>query len=184
MTTSGLTGSWKRRRRPMADDRLTAKLAVIGEVLEAAAAGPYKVDERHGRDIADEGWSEVRVTGPDGKPLAATFITNVLEPDGADDVTGFLVAAREHMPRLLAAVEAVLKLATPPADISRDLDGNPEGPVVHMVESGSIRWVITRALLGEDDSSREKQLRAAADRVASGDVTACVIPESGGQEDA
>lgn len=148
----------------MTDDTLAERLAAIREHLEAAPAGPYKVDERHGRDIADEGWSEIRVVGPDGSPLAATYITSIIEPDDADDVTGFLVAARTEMPLLVAAVEAVLEVAGSaravltgsPADctnacFSGECDCSGEGRVVGWnISPDDLHSAITRALTGED----------------------------------
>ena len=40
-------------------DLLAAELARMQAITDAATAGPWAVTEDHGRDIADEGWSDV-----------------------------------------------------------------------------------------------------------------------------
>jgi hypothetical protein len=52
--------------------------------------------------------------------------------------------------RLLAAVEAVLKLTAPGSEIHRDLDGNLESPLVQLVRCDAVRETIRAALTGEE----------------------------------
>ena len=57
--------------------------------------------------------------------------------------------------RLLAAVEAALKLAEPTGEVHRDLDGNEEGGVVRVVRCDELREAITAALTGTQRSEEE-----------------------------
>ncbi len=95
----------------MADD-LAATLAGWRKTHLEATPGPWGSEEKHGRDIADEGWSEVRIIGPldSPSPIAITYLTNILEADYTEADAAFIITARTAMPRLLAAVEAALKL--------------------------------------------------------------------------
>lgn len=79
---------------------------------QAATKGPWSVRQRHGVDIADEGWSEVKITAPGGD-IAATFISHVLENYHDGDDADFIVVSRTAMPRLLAIVAEVLKAHRP-----------------------------------------------------------------------
>jgi hypothetical protein len=85
-----------------------AILAGWREITEAADPGPWVVSANHGVDIADEGWSEVRIVTEGGASVAMTFLSHVLEPARDDENGAFIVTARTAMPRLVAAVEAVL----------------------------------------------------------------------------
>jgi hypothetical protein len=55
---------------------------------------------------------------------------------------------RTDVPRLLAAVEAALKLTEPTGEVHRDLDGNEERGVVRVVRCDVLRAAITAALAG------------------------------------
>jgi len=79
------------------------------KITDAATPSPWKVEAKHGRDIADEAWSEVRIKAPDGSDIASTYISHLLENYNADEDEELIVTARTAMPRLLAAVEAALK---------------------------------------------------------------------------
>jgi len=57
-------------------------------------------------------------------------------------------AAAVDVPLLVAAVEAVLKLAEPPERRHYDLDGNWEGPTTVVIPAEMIRADITAALTG------------------------------------
>jgi hypothetical protein len=61
--------------------RSAAKL--MRKRAEAATRGPWTTSEKHGRDIADEGFSDVRVTSAAGD-VAIAYYSNLIEPD-ADD---------------------------------------------------------------------------------------------------
>lgn len=54
--------------------------------------------------------------------------------------------------RLLAAVDAALKLTEPGSEVHRDLDGNEEGGVVRVVRCDVLREAITAALTGTQPS--------------------------------
>jgi hypothetical protein len=97
-TTNGLLGEIRQREQAIKDDEWT--------VIEA-----------HGRDIADEAWSEVRIVDQDGNPVAITFMTNVLEPGDDSECTDFIAHSLTYMSRLLRVVEALRSLC-------RDTDGN------------------------------------------------------------
>jgi hypothetical protein len=62
----------------MADDP-TSTLAGWRKITEAATPGPWNAETKHGRDIADEAWSEVRIKAPDGSDIASTYISHLLE---------------------------------------------------------------------------------------------------------
>lgn len=96
---------------PAPGDDLAAALEQWRMAAAQATPGPWHIDEKHGRDIADEGWSEVRIKDAEGDDVAATFISHLLEPGNSVQDEVFIVAARTAMPRFLAAVEAALKLA-------------------------------------------------------------------------
>ena len=125
-------------------DPVAAELAAIRERADAAARGPWELFENHGIDHADEGWSKVYVTGEFGQPVAVAYETGLLEPDDATENAAFIVAARSDVPRLLAAVEAVLRLT------QRD-DGNDRHPD-RLLRVGEVREAISRDLLSEEGS--------------------------------
>ena len=144
----------------VAGDDLTAELARLSKIEQDATAGPWGTLERHGRDIADEGWSEVHVVGgPDSEPLAATFISHTLETDNTEADTAFIVESRTAMPRLLAAVEAALKLADDWGaeargiflEAARTADAGEVGAASALQSSAAdLRAAITTALTGEE----------------------------------
>ena len=86
-------------------DLLAAELARMQAITDAATAGPWAVTEDHGRDIADEAWSDVRITGPGGEQIMLAYLTGILEPGSPseDADPDFVIAARSFVPRLLAA---------------------------------------------------------------------------------
>lgn len=116
---------------------------------QKATKGPWSVSRRHGTDIADEAWSEVKITAPDGSDIAATYISHLLENYTDGDDADFIVTARTAMPLLAAALEAVLKLTEPPELRDYDLDGNWEGPVEIVIRAALIRETVTRELTGK-----------------------------------
>ena len=150
---------------PDPDDRASAALAAIRAIEQAADPAPWTVSARHGVDIADEGWSEVSIVTGDGAPVALTFLSHILEPGRDDENTAFIAAARTAMPRLLAAVEAVLELHKP-AD--RGTGAQCKGCATHVTFT---RWpcptylAITSALTGPEETvdHRTEAERRAAD---------------------
>lgn len=103
----------------MPDDRITAELAAIRERERAATRGPWRLEPNTG---AGRVWVQIgaRPHEADCEPL---FRVRTLRPTfrpedqqreyrqrGAD--AAFIVAARSDIPRLLAAVEAALELAS------------------------------------------------------------------------
>lgn len=91
----------------MTDGTLTAVLAEIRARCDAASTGPWETTERHGRGYDDEGWSELAVKSPGGV-IAMTYQTDALETENPEADGAFIAHAREDVPRLLAALEAVL----------------------------------------------------------------------------
>jgi hypothetical protein len=96
---------------PAAPTALSAILAGWRKITEAATPAPWNAEAKHGRDIADEAWSEVRIKAPDGSDVASTYISHLLENCRSEEDEAFIVTARTAMPVLLAAVERALKLA-------------------------------------------------------------------------
>lgn len=94
-------------------DNLTAILEGWRKTEQDAPPGPWKPGYRTWTEISDEQCAEARIIGPDDGQLAITFLSDVLEPDRAAEVEAFIVTARIAMPRLVAALEAVLKLHRP-----------------------------------------------------------------------
>jgi len=88
----------------MAGDPLTTALDEIRKREQEATRGPWKVTREHGYDIDGDRWDLPSVTGPGGEDI---FVADVDQP--AADLR-FAAHAREDVPRLLAAVEAVLTL--------------------------------------------------------------------------
>jgi hypothetical protein len=69
---------------PAAELRQAALL--MRERAEKAERGPWFTAEHHGRDIADEGWSDLRVTAAaDAPPVAIAYLTGITEPDLANE---------------------------------------------------------------------------------------------------
>lgn len=75
--------------KPAETMRRAAKL--MRERAGAATPGPWTIREQHGRDIADEGWSDVRVVSPVGD-VAVTYLSNVSESNAANENTEHLAA--------------------------------------------------------------------------------------------
>ena len=51
---------------PDPDDRVASTLTGMGKIEQAATPDVWTVSEKHGVDIADEAWSEVKLTAADG----------------------------------------------------------------------------------------------------------------------
>lgn len=141
-------------------------LAAIRDYCGAAPAPPWTLREKHGRDIAGEGWSEVVVTDAADRPVVAAYITGVFEPESGDEATAFLTRARTDLPRLLAVADAALRLAGRwDADAAelwkrnasfRERHGIPAGlagvdAVALQDRARELREVISAALLGQGD---------------------------------
>ena len=97
-----------------ASDPIAGALDEIRKRAEAATKGPWAVAAEHGSDVSGEGWSDERVIAPSpegGEAVAITYLTDVLEGDPLDENGVFIAHARTDVPRLLAAVDAVLALA-------------------------------------------------------------------------
>ena len=88
---------------PAEELRTAAKL--MRERVQGATAGPWTVREEHGRDIADEGWSDVRVVRP-GAGVAITYLSNVLEGSPHEDNAAYMLAAPS--PHALTVARAYL----------------------------------------------------------------------------
>jgi hypothetical protein len=120
-----------------------AILAGWREAEQAATEGPWGTDENHGRGYDDEGWSRCFILGAlDSATLpvvAATYFTDIIEPDNAEADAAFIVAARTAMPLLLGAVERALELADEWEDSAAIID--PATP---------LREAITAALTGKE----------------------------------
>jgi hypothetical protein len=101
-----LAGGGHDRRVPATGGPAAATLAGWRKITEAATSGPWNVETKHGRDIADEAWSEVRIKAPDGGDIASTYISHLLENYRSEEDEAFIVTARTAMPCLLAALEA------------------------------------------------------------------------------
>lgn len=72
---------------PAAELREAAKR--LRKLATAATPGPWSVTEQHGRDIADEAWSDVRVSSPAGD-VAITYLSNVIE--GGDENEAYIAS--------------------------------------------------------------------------------------------
>jgi hypothetical protein len=96
----------------VADGKLAAALDEIRERERAAAAGPWSVAEEFGWDISDEAWSDYRIVSADGTSVGIFYLTDVIEPDAATENAEFAVGARTDVPRLLAALDEVVNLAS------------------------------------------------------------------------
>ncbi len=93
----------------MADDLIAAELDAVREYERRATAGPWKAEREHLYDMDDAPFSLPSVTGPDGQEI---FGGSVDQP-GAD--LRFAARARTDIPRLLAALDAVLERHAPTA---------------------------------------------------------------------
>jgi hypothetical protein len=116
-------------RRPPENDPVAAALEEIIGRAGAAAEGPWTLTEQHGRDIADEAWSREAVTGASGDPVALTYETSILEPDG-DGNGPFIAAARDDVPCLAGALRDILELAAkarPAGTVSVGCTGSCQG---------------------------------------------------------
>jgi hypothetical protein len=98
---------------PSDPDPLAAELARMQALTDAATDGPWLITEKHGRDIADEAWSDVRITGPGGEQIMLAYLTGILEPGSPseDADPDFVIAARSLMPRMLKALRRINALA-------------------------------------------------------------------------
>ena len=74
-----------------AADELRAAAKLMRERASVATSGPWTTTEAHGRDIADEGWSDVRVRAL-GRDVAVTYMTNILEGDPHEDNAPFIAS--------------------------------------------------------------------------------------------
>lgn len=91
-----------------------AYLAEISARLDATTPAKWIVSAKHGRDIADEGWSELRVISlPDREPVALTYLSGILEPDKAEENAELIAHCREDLARLLAGYYVLLKAHQP-----------------------------------------------------------------------
>jgi hypothetical protein len=124
-------------------------LAEWRKITEAATPGPWNAETKHGRDIADEAWSEVRIKAPDGSDIASTYISHLLENYRSEEDETFIVTARTAIPRLLAAVDAALGLAD-----EIDTHGRTRSPLARETAK-MIRAAITTALAGAQLSEDE-----------------------------
>lgn len=111
----------------MADDELAAALERLRAIEQAADHGPWEVTGIGDEDI----WSDSK----------GGFIAETVNSPGS---AVFIVTARAAMPRLLAAVEAVLEL-------TRDGDGDDLYPSIELTV-GDVREAITRELTGKEAS--------------------------------
>ena len=93
---------------PAEELRTAAKL--MRERVQGATAGPWTVREEHGRDIADEGWSDVRVVRP-GAGVAITYLSNVLEGSPHEDNAAYI--ASMHPGVALAVADWLARFADP-----------------------------------------------------------------------
>ena len=93
----------------MADDLIAIELDAVRGYERQATVGPWKVEREHGHDMDDLPWSLPSVTGPDGREIFGGFA----DQPGAD--LKFAARARTDVPRLLAALDAVLTLHAPTA---------------------------------------------------------------------
>jgi hypothetical protein len=105
-------------------DPVAAYLAEVRERSAAAEPGPWHVEERHGRDYADEGWSQLTVHGgahPSHEPgdfgvtkgtddvlVAECYFDVSNQSEAATENAAFIAEAHTDVPHLLAALEAVL----------------------------------------------------------------------------
>lgn len=63
----------------------------LRERAQWATEGPWSVQEEHGRDIAGDGFSDVRVTGPAGV-VAVTYLTGVIETGPHEDNAAYIAS--------------------------------------------------------------------------------------------
>jgi hypothetical protein len=119
-------------------DRAGEELAAWRAATDAATDGPWEpVTDEHGRKGIEHA-----VWAPAAARYAAEFM--FWRPDAA-----FTAAARTAMPRLLAAVEAVLAMTADSGEPDLDWDGNPEHFMIRVVRCDEIRAAIERELTGD-----------------------------------
>lgn len=87
----------------MADDKLSGALAEIRGRAAKATPGPWKVTVERGLDMDSDPWKMFSVEAPDGKLILGAHV------DDPAANSSFAAHAREDVPRLLAAVDEVLK---------------------------------------------------------------------------
>ena len=121
---------------PAEELRTAAKL--MRERVQGATAGPWTVREEHGRDIADEGWSDVRVVRP-GAGVAITYLSNVLEGSPHEDNAAYIASMH---PGVALAVADWLDSVT-----DRWI-GVPAGPSEPEPEDFDAALAVARAYLG------------------------------------
>lgn len=78
-------------------------VAAVRARAEAATPGPWRVVEEHGRDIADEGWSQVTIQSEVG---LRDEVAEVIDDERTDENAEFIAAARADVPALLDALAA------------------------------------------------------------------------------
>ncbi len=128
---------------PAPDPTPSATLAGWREITEAATPGPW---EAHSHQRQYSIWHDEL-----DQPLAR-------EVRDWDDAV-FISAVRTMMPRLVAALEAVLALTEPDGEVHRDLDGNEEHGVVRVVRCDMLREAITTALTGTPQPGAEPAIK-------------------------
>jgi hypothetical protein len=130
-------------------DPLAAELAKWQALTDAATKCPWSITEQHGRDIADEEWSDVRITGPAGEQIMLAYLTGILEPGSPseDADPDFVIAARSFVPRLLAAVEAVRTIACGWTAEAKDVP-----MIARDLAADVVTRILARELLSEEGS--------------------------------
>ena len=128
---------------PAEELRTAAKL--MRERVQGATAGPWTVREEHGRDIADEGWSDVRVVRP-GAGVAITYLSNVLEGSPHEDNAAYIASMH---PGVALAVADWLEAE---ADRAAEIDGFEDSASYPLMLAGFRHSLaVARAYLGEPD---------------------------------
>ena len=54
--------------------------------------------EKHGVDIADEAWSEVKLTAADGSDVAALYISHLMANYNSDEDRAFITTCPNRVP--------------------------------------------------------------------------------------
>ncbi len=96
---------------------LRAAAQLMRERAQWATPGPWATREEHGRDIADEGWSDVRVTAASGD-VAVTYLSAVIETGPHEDNAAYITGMH---PDVGLAVADLLIL------VAERAEGNPFG---------------------------------------------------------
>lgn len=151
---------------PTPADPVAAALAAIREREQAATRGPWEAEDD------EDCWRlfgavsgflhpmQLAKAPKHGTPYAEYW------PNEAD--AAFIVAARSDVPRLLAAVEAVLKVTDP---LENETLGGMFMAALHL----QVRAAISRALLSEQDSAADEVEPPRAE-------TDCVCKVGGGED--